>query len=290
VYCLQTVDGGGWSKILQYVTDSYTPAATASGLVSTTTIGDGKLSDENINLIGGQQEARLSGNLNSVLSSGLFNLGVESPPFPSTWLGYVITIGSESRIITAYTSARQVAVTPAFTSAPAAAAAYTIYGPMKEYRFVSEGYTTSTDEKPSYRLFLRSTKAYTDMVFGQGLTTGTSHAIAACLAVSYASCTEWKTLKSPGYIDTLQFGFSNGQAGANDDCNRFMADYAGGPNFCFGHFTDSVTFVAASNEKRCFVTGACAEGAVIGKGVKHTYVSIFVRNYVDTDGIWAESD
>ena len=66
--------------------------------------------------------------------------------------------------------------------------------------------------------------------------------------------------------------------------------YAGGLNCCLGHFTDSVTFVAASNEKRCFVTGACAEGAVIGKGVKHTYVSIFVRNYVDTDGIWADSD
>jgi hypothetical protein len=42
------------------------------------------------------------------------------------------------------------------------------------------------------------------------------------------------------------------------------------------------------------VTGACAEGAVFGKGAPgrrpHTYASIFVRNYVDTDGIWAESD
>ena len=161
---------------------------------------------------------------------------------------------------------------------------------MKEYRILAEGYTTSTDEVPAYRLFLRSAKAYTDTSFGQGIATGTSHAIAACLAVSYTACTEWVTLKSPGYIDSLAFGFASGQAGANDDCNRLMTDFNGGPNFCFGHFTDSVTFEAASDEARCFVTGACAEGAIIGKGVKHTYLSIFVRNYVDTDGTWADSD
>ena len=290
VYCLQTGDGGGWSKILQYATDSYTPTTTASGLVATTLTGDGKLSDENINLIGGQRQAKLTGNLQTVLSSGLFTLGAESPPFTNTWLGYAITIGSETRIITAYTSARQVAVTPSFTSAPSGGGEYTIYGPMKEYRILSEGYTTSTDEVPSYRLFLRSAKAYTDTSFGQGIATGTSHAIAACLAVSYTACTEWVTLKSPGYIDSLAFGFASGQAGANDDCNRLMTDFNGGPNFCFGHFTDSVTFEAASDEARCFVTGACAEGAIIGKGVKHTYLSIFVRNYVDTDGTWADSD
>ena len=69
-----------------------------------------------------------------------------------------------------------------------------------------------------------------------------------------------------------------------------MTDYDGGPNHCFGHFTDSTTFESASSDVRCFVTGSCAEGAVISKGVKHTYVTIMVRNYVDTDGTWADSD
>jgi len=289
VYCLQTADGGGWSKILQYAIDSYTPSTTASGLVASVLTGDGKLSDEHINQIGGSRAAKLTGQIGLVLSRSQFALGVESPPFVNYWLGYVLTLGSETRIITAYSNARVLTVAPSFSATPTGGAAYTIRGPMKEYRILSEGYTTSTDEQPEYRLFLRSAQGYSDTAFGQGLATGTAHGIAACLAVAYSACTQWVTLTSPGYIDSLAFGFSSGQAGANDDCNRYMTDYNGGPNLCFGHFKDSVTFQAASSAVRCFVTGSCAEGAVIGKGVKHTYITIMVRNYVDTDGTWANS-
>lgn len=241
-------------------------------------------------MIGGPRASKMTGTIGQVVSSSVFALGEESPPFAHYWLGYVITVESETRIITAYTSAHEVSVAPAFSSAPTRGGSYTIYGPMKEYRILSEGYTTTTDEQPAYRLFLRSAKEYADTSFGQGLATGSAHAIASCLAVSYSACTEWVTLVSPGYIDSLAFGFSSGQAGANDDCNRYMTDYNGGPNLCFGHFTDSVTFESASSDVRCFVTGSCAEGAVIGKGVKHTYITIMVRNYVDTDSTWADSD
>ena len=290
VYCLQTVDGGGWSKVLQYGTNSYTPTTGTFGLVATTINGDGKLADDMIDLIGGPRAVALTGSVASSTSASVFTLGAESPPFANTWLGYAIMIGTQARIITGYTAARAVTVSPAFSSKPNGGTAYSIYGPMKEYRILSAGYTTDTDEMPSLRLFLRSAKKYVDTSFGQGIATGTSHAIASCLAASYAACSEWVTLVSPGYVDSLAFGFSAGQAGASDDCNRYMTDYDGGPNHCFGHFTDSTTFESASSDVRCFVTGSCAEGAVISKGVKHTYVTIMVRNYVDTDGTWADSD
>jgi hypothetical protein len=289
VYCLQTVDGGGWTKVLQYGINGYTPTPDTSGVVATQFTGDGKLSDMNINLIGGPRVAKLTGSLVSVSSKSLFTLGSESLPFANFWLGYAITMETESRIITAYSSDRKVTVSPAFTNLPNAGAAYSITGPMREYRIRSEGYTTNTEEIPSYRLFLRSAQQYVDTSFGQGIATGKSHAIAACLAASYSACTEWITLVSPGYIDSLAFGFSVGTPGYTDDCNRYMTDYTAGPNRCLGHFKDSVTFQSATPSVRCFVTGSCAEGATVSKGVMHTYLTIYVRNYVDGNGAWSDS-
>jgi len=162
VYCLQTYDGGGWTKVLQYGINGYTPTPDTSGVVATQLTGDGKLSDMNINLIGGPRVAKLTGSLVSVSSKSLFTLGSESLPFANIWLGYAITMETETRIITAYSSDRKVTVSPAFTNLPNAGAAYSITGPMREYRIVSQGYTTHTEEIPTYRLFLRSAQQYVD--------------------------------------------------------------------------------------------------------------------------------
>jgi hypothetical protein len=46
-----------------------------------------------------------------------------------------------------------------------------------------------------------------------------------------------------------------------------------------GHFFDSVTFVQASQTKRCYISGACAVGQPIGKGVGLMQVSLYTREY-----------
>ncbi|KAJ1478097.1 hypothetical protein T484DRAFT_2970674 [Baffinella frigidus] len=290
VYCLQTTDGGGWTKVLQYEEDPYLLSTAASGSVASTATGLGKLSDANIALLsGGARVAVFTGTLAASTSGTSFTLGSAAPPFLNWFLGRVVTIGGVSRIVTAYSAGRVVTVTPAFASTPAAGASVSFYRTLKEYRIRSEGFTTQTDNLPEYTFFVRSARDYSDSAFGQGLATGTSHAISGCLTYTYATCGQWKTVVSPGYLDTLAFGFASGQPGASDTCSRYFADYAGGPNYCFGHFVDSTTFTAASSTERCFVTGACAEGAIISKGVMHTYLTIYVREYHDTNGVFADS-
>jgi len=290
VYCLQASDGGGWAKVLQYEEDPYTPGAGASGTVAAAATGLGKLADLDVTLLaGGARTAVFAGTVAAGTSASVFRLDASAPPFADFFLGRVVTVGGASRIVTGYSAARVVTASPAFASAPSTGAAVSMFRTLKEYRIKSEGFSTQTDNLPEYTFYVRSARDYADTEFGQGLATGTAHAISGCLAYSYSGCSEWKTVVSPGYLDTLAFGFSAGQPGASDSCNRYFADFAGGPNYCFGHFKDSITFEAASSSHRCFVTGACSEGAIISKGVMHTYVTIYVREYQDGNGVYGDS-
>jgi len=75
----------------------------------------------------------------------------------------------------------------------------------------------------------------------------------------------------------MQFGLPANSPGALDDCDRIITDLD--PNFCLGHFYDSITFVQASQTQRCYISGACGVGQTIGKGVRLLQVSIFTREY-----------
>jgi len=288
VFCRQQADGGGWTKIVQYEEDAYTPTLGAFGMVATQEIFDGKLSDAEIALIGGR---RALVNTGSVIPSSdtAFSLRddfTDELPLsraPSRYVGLSITIGSESRVITSYSvtgTNPSVVVSPAFTLAPASGATYQIYSPSKEYHVFGTSFTGQTDdaEEPIYKLYLRSSFQYVDTSYGQGILSDTSAAVGACVAGAYADCpSSWTYFVSPGYIDTMQFGLPANSPGALDDCDRIITDLD--PNFCLGHFYDSITFVQASQTQRCYISGACGVGQTIGKGVRLLQVSIFTREY-----------
>lgn len=325
---------------MQYDEDAYTPTSGAAGFIATQMVGDGKLSDEEIDMIGGK---RVLLNVGSVIggsrnSFSLFdNVNDDLPLSRLTgrYVGLSITIGAESRVITSYVVANPganpaIVVSPDFVALPTSGATYEIYSPTKEYLLFGVSFTGLTDnvEEPIYRLYMRSSFPYVDTAYGQGMLSDTGAAVGACYAGAYQDCpASWAYFISPGRIDTAEFGFAAGSPGAVDDCNRIVTDV--NPNYCLvrhnslvsrargyryveaccalfvvgmhlfhafkladtfrsccanlreiqGHFYDSITFVQASQTQRCYISGACAVGEPIGKGVRLMQVSLYTREY-----------
>ena len=234
---------GGWTKIIQYDEDAYTPTSDVYGLVATQLVGDGKLADAQIDMIGGKRVLLNTGTVISSTASSfsLFDNAQDSLPLSrltGRYAGLSIKVGTQSRVIQSYFVANSgsnpsVTVSPAFTSAPASGATYLIYSPAKEYLLFGSSFTGLTDdfEEPIYKLYLRSSLPYVDVAYGQGILSDTGAAVAACYAGDYLDCpATWTYFVSPGLIDTNLFGFPAGTPGALDDCNRMITDVD--PNYC----------------------------------------------------------
>jgi hypothetical protein len=228
---------------MQYEEEAYTPTSGPYGEVATQDIRDGKLADRDINLIGGQRTLVNTGTVKFPASSTSFSLIDNTqdalPLFLSTgrYVGLSITVDSESRVITSYVATGEanptVVVSPAFTRAPQSGAVYQIYSPAKEYLLFGSAFTGQTEnlEEPSYKVFLRSSLAYVDIAYGQGILSDSRAAIGACNARAYEDCSaSWVYVVSPGFVDTSLFGLPAGSPGGQDDCNRIVTDV--NPNYC----------------------------------------------------------
>jgi hypothetical protein len=228
---------------VQYNEGAYTPTPGAAGVVATTTVEDGKLSDEEIDMIGGKRVLLNTGTViaESRSSFSLFdNLNDDLPLSKLTgrYVGLSITIGAQSRMIKSYIVASAganpaVVVSPDFATLPTSGVTYQIYSPTKEYLLFGASFTGQTDnfEEPVYRLYLRSSFSYVDTTYGQGILSNTGAAVGACYAGAYQNCpASWTYFLSPGRIDTAAFGFAAGSPGALDDCNRIVTDVD--PNYC----------------------------------------------------------
>eukprot|EP00293_Proteomonas_sulcata_P005563 CAMPEP_0184330338 /NCGR_PEP_ID=MMETSP1049-20130417/144632_1 /TAXON_ID=77928 /ORGANISM="Proteomonas sulcata, Strain CCMP704" /LENGTH=274 /DNA_ID=CAMNT_0026652769 /DNA_START=21 /DNA_END=845 /DNA_ORIENTATION=+ len=261
----------------------------AFGTVATTGVDLGKLSDSNINLLGRASATKSSGTLQGVTSTSSLTLPAAEPPYVNFWYGYTISVEvsgqTETRIISAYSSGRVVTVVPAFSSTPTVGS-YTIKGTLMEYRVSALSFPTEGDDEPSNVLFIRTAQDYDDSSFGQGILTGTTHGISACEAASYSSCSEWVSVQSPGYIDTNLFGFSASNPGGSDNCDRYLTDSQTSSN-CPSHLIfeegTGVTAVASVTGSRCFITGACGEGANVNVGLLQASVEIYVREFLSAD-------
>jgi len=268
---LQKQCRGGWTKIVQYDEDAYTPTSGAAGFIATQMVGDGKLSDEEIDMIGGK---RVLLNVGSVIggsrnSFSLFdNVNDDLPLSRLTgrYVGLSITIGAESRVITSYVVANPganpaIVVSPDFVALPTSGATYEIYSPTKEYLLFGVSFTGLTDnvEEPIYRLYMRSSFPYVDTAYGQGILSDTGAAVGACYAGAYQDCpASWAYFISPGRIDTAEFGFAAGSPGAVDDCNRIVTDV--NPNYCLVRHNSLVSGERAVTDMlrlvvRCLLSG-----------------------------------
>ena len=279
---------GGWTKVLQYEEDPYAPTTASSGMFATEEVSDGKMTDVQIDLIGGPRTLVNTGTIigGTQTSLTIFDIASDQLPLSAVsgrYVGFSIQVGSETRMITSYTvtlgsSQPVVGVSPGFTLPPSNGQTYQIYSVAKEYLLFGLSFTGQTDdaEEPVYKLYLRSPLSYVDTAYGQGILSDTGASAVACVEASYADCS-WTYFVSPGRIDTNLFGLPANTPGAIDDCDRIVTDVS--PNYCLGHFYDSVTFVQASQTERCFISGACGVGQTIGKGVRLMQVQMFVREY-----------
>eukprot|EP00961_Rhodomonas_salina_P135627 1824630-Rhodomonas_salina.3 len=176
VDCLQSLDGGGWTKVVQYLDGPYTPTAAAYGSIATTDVQDGKLSDTNIDLIGGARTLLNTGTVTVVTPQFVFTLtdatdSLDLSTVSGRYVGLGIVIDKQSRIITGYDTSGtnpKVTVSLPFTSL-VSGKTYQIYTPGKEWRIRSLTFTGTTNagEEPIYTLFIRSTSKYSDTAFGQ---------------------------------------------------------------------------------------------------------------------------
>ena len=173
VLCFNSQDSGGWTKIVQYSTQAYTATTDAFGSIATTDVQDGKLSDANINLIGGKRAIVNTGTIGTLVSQSVVVLtdlvdALELVKVSGYYTGFSLQIGQEIRIITACTLTTsglvQLTCSPAFTSA-SQGATYWIYSRMKEY-LIFGVYLANTNTPISYRLYLRSTTEYQDTLPG----------------------------------------------------------------------------------------------------------------------------
>eukprot|EP00960_Hanusia_phi_P068982 766978-Hanusia_phi.AAC.4 len=264
VYCLNDQDEGGWTKVVQYTTQAYTANASAYGSIATSDVQDGKLSDANINLIGGLRGLVNTGTISTLVSQSVLVLtdlvdSLELVKVSGYYTGFSLQVGQETRLITACSlttsGAVQLTCSPAFTSA-AQGETYSIYSRMKEY-LIFGLYLANTNTPIVYRLYLRSSSEYQDTAPGLGIASGMlTQGIAACYETDYSSCASaWSYSLSQDYIDTNALNFPNGAPGTADDCDRLFTGKGG--SLCFGHFEDGNVFVGASTTQRCYTTGVC---------------------------------